>query len=147
MPSVSIDCTMWLMSPRSIEDWGWTMTHIDLNRQEEAIKRFFLTLKMDPEGSVVELDGQVVAHLLPADARENGSAEDDGPWTDAKNARRCDLIDKDIDGRLTPAEARELQSLQKQMLRHVDRVAPLPLDDARRLHQELLMKAQAALKR
>jgi hypothetical protein len=122
------------------------VNHIDLNRQEEAIKRFFLSLPVDPEGAVVELDGHIVAHLFAAEEAAEGN-EDPGSWTDAKNSRRCDLIDKEIDSRLTPAEARELKDLQRQMLRHVDRVAPLPMEDARRLHQELLMKAQAAQKR
>src|SRR5437879_4685693 len=116
------------------------VNHINLNRQEEAIKRFFLSLPVDPEGAVVELDGHVVAHVFAAEAAADGNGENLGPWTDAKNARRCDLIDKEIDSRLTPAEARELKDLQRQMLRHVDRVAPLPLEDARRLHQELLMR-------
>ncbi len=122
------------------------MNHVNLNRQDEAIKRFFLSLPVDSEGSIVELDGHVVAHVFAAEETADGNGEDDGPWTDAKNARRCDLIDKEIDSRLTPAETRELQDLQRQMLRHVDRVAPLPLEDARRLHQELLMKALAAQK-
>ncbi len=123
------------------------VNHINLNRQEEAIKRFFLALPVDPEGAVVGLDGHVVAHVFIAEAVADGNGDNVGPWTDAKNARRGDLIDKEIDSRLTPAEARELKDLQRQLLHHVDRVAPLPLADARRLHQELLMKAQGADKR
>jgi len=69
-----------------------------------------------------------------------------GPWTEAKNRRRCDLIDKDIDDHLTPEEAVELETLERQMDRHLRTVAPLPLEDARRLHQELLAKAEAARK-
>jgi len=42
---------------------------------------------------------------------------------------------------LTTEEAAELRSLQAAMLRYRRRVAPLPLDEARRLHQELLTKA------
>ena len=40
---------------------------------------------------------------------------DAGPWTEAKNRRRCDLIDKEIDGRLAPEAALELESLQRQL--------------------------------
>ena len=39
-----------------------------------------------------------------------------------------------------------LEILQRQMDRHLRKVAPLPLEDARRLHQELLAKAEAARK-
>jgi hypothetical protein len=59
-------------------------------------------------------------------------------WTEAKNARRCDLIDKEVTGTLNAAEAEELAGLQREMLRHRHRVAPLPLEAARRLHKELL---------
>jgi hypothetical protein len=62
-------------------------------------------------------------------------------WTDAKNERRCALIDRKYADGLTAAEAAELAVLQEQMLRYRQRVAPLPLEHARRLHQELLAKA------
>jgi hypothetical protein len=62
--------------------------------------------------------------------------------SEAKNERRCDLIDRKFDGPpLTPAESLELAQLQEQMLRYRQRVAPLPIEDARRLHQELLAQA------
>lgn len=61
-------------------------------------------------------------------------------WSDAKNNRRCDLIDREFDGPpLTPGEIVELAELQDEMLRHRQRVAPIPIEDARRLHQELLV--------
>jgi hypothetical protein len=65
----------------------------------------------------------------------------DGEWTEARNERRCALIDKGIDGTLTREEAAELRQLQRAMLRYRRGVAPLPLEDARRLHDELLAKA------
>ena len=40
--------------------------------------------------------------------------------------------------------ARELAGLQQEMLRYRDRVAPLPIEYARKLHQELLNRAKAA---
>jgi hypothetical protein len=116
--------------------------HIDLNAQGEAVKQFFLSLPGDPEGSVVELNGQAVARVTPLKGERNGSPEATGPWTEAKNARRCVLIDREMDGLLTPEEAAELHELQQQMLRERRRLAPVPLEDLRRLHQELLMKAQ-----
>jgi hypothetical protein len=113
------------------------MHHISLDAQDESVKRFFLTLPVDPQGSLVELNGHAVACLLPVPA-ENGEA--DAEWTDAKNERRCDLIDKEIDGTLTPAEAVELHRLQQEMLRYRHKVAPLPIAAARKLHAELLGK-------
>jgi len=65
-------------------------------------------------------------------------------WTEAKNRRRCALIDREIDGTLTSDERAELEDLQDQMLRHRHRVAPLPLHHAQQLLEELERKAVAA---
>jgi hypothetical protein len=119
------------------------VTHIDLNAHGEAVKQFFLSLPIDPEGSVIELNGQAVARVTPLNGEQHDIPGAAGPWTEAKNARRCLLIDRDIDGTLTPAEAAELEVLQEPMLRERRRLAPVRLEDLRRLHQELLMKAQA----
>ncbi len=117
------------------------MNHILLDKQDEAVKRFFLSLPADAQGSVVELNGHAVACIVPPPKATNGAAE---AWTDAKNNRRCDLIDREFDGPpLTPAEVVELADLQEGMLRYRQRVAPLPIEDARRLHQELLTKVAA----
>jgi hypothetical protein len=115
--------------------------HINLDRQGEAVKQFFLALPIDPEGSVVELQGHAVARVLPLNGARTGF-EHAGPWTEAKNARRCTLVDREIEGTITSDEAAELAVLQEQMLRERRRLAPVPLDDLRRLHQELLSKAQ-----
>jgi hypothetical protein len=114
------------------------MTHVDLNGFDEAVKQFVLAVAADPAGSVLELDGRPVAWVVPpVPLAVNGDEE----WTEAKNQRRGDLIDRKYAGTLTPPEAVELARLQEQMLRHRQRVAPLPLEDARKLHQELLTKA------
>jgi hypothetical protein len=118
------------------------MKHVSLNGQDESVRQFVLTLAGEPDGSVLELDGRPVARVMPVRGGPNGEPGDE--WTDAKNDRRCELVDRRIAGTLTPAEATELADLQQQMLRHRDRVAPLPLDYARKLHQELLKRAQAA---
>ncbi|CAN5341932.1 hypothetical protein BH10PLA2_BH10PLA2_27030 [soil metagenome] len=123
------------------------MKHIDLNHHEEAIRQFFRTLPTDPEGSVVRLDGKVVAHVLPAESNEWTEIGSQEAWTAAKNSRRCQLIDKEIDSSLTAGEAHELKQLQKQMLRHVNSIAPYPVEGARHLHAELLAKAEAAFKK
>ena len=50
-------------------------------------------------------------------------------------------------GTIMPEESAELEDLQGQMLAYRRKVAPLPLEDVRRLHQELLSKAKTARKR
>ena len=122
------------------------MKRIELNSQGEAVQGFFLSLPVDADGSLIELNGQAVARVFAIGRASNGAELHPGPWTEAKNKRRCELIDKDIDDRLTPEEAIELEALERQMDRHLRTVAPLPLEDARRLHQELLAKAEAARK-
>src|SRR5262249_10026526 len=104
--------------------------------------RFFLTLPIDPGGAVLTLQGHPFLHLMPVGPDTGSAVAEDSTWTDAQNDRRCDLIDKEIEGTITPDEAQELYVLQQEMLRYRRRVAPLPLEDARRLHQELLQKAQ-----
>ena len=120
------------------------MKHINLNGQDPSVRDFILSATADPEGSVLELDGRPVARMVPASAAQNGHPGSADDWTDAKNDRRCELVDRQIDGTLTPGEAAELADLQQQMLRYRDRVAPLPLEYARKLHQELLRRAAAA---
>jgi hypothetical protein len=113
------------------------MKHVNLDAYDEAVKQFILSLPPDPGGSVLEIDGKPVAHVLPGPT----TAEVATDWDAAKDTRRCELIDREIAGTLTSGETAELRTLQAAMLRHRRRVAPLPLDEARRLHQELLAKA------
>jgi len=118
------------------------VNHIALESQSDAVKQFFLGLPADPAGSVVELGGHALACVVPLPFK-NG--EDHLEWTDAKNERRCDLIERKYRGALTAPEAMELAALQEEMLRYRQKVAPLALEDARRLHQELLLKAMLGL--
>jgi hypothetical protein len=111
------------------------MKHVDLDAYDEAVKRFILSLSPESGGTVLEVGGRPVAHVLPVPV-----AETTDDWNTAKDVRRCELIDREIAGTLTPDEAAELRTLQAVMLRHRRKVAPLPLDEARRLHQELLVK-------
>ena len=112
------------------------MNHIDLDAQDEAVKRFVLSLPRDPAGSVLEVGGKPVVRIVPIPV-----ADEVADWTPARDARRCELIDREIAATITAAEAAELRSLQAAMLRHRRAVAPLPLDEARRLHRDLLDKA------
>lgn len=117
------------------------MTYVSLDGQGDAVKQFVLGLTVDPSGSVVELNGQPVACVVPPPKAMKGGGESE--WTDGKNARRIELIKKKYADGLAPAEHVELADLQDEMLRFRQKVAPLPLEDARRLHQELLARAAA----
>jgi hypothetical protein len=64
----------------------------------------------------------------------------DANWDDVQNQRRCDLIDKEIDGTITDSEQIELLSLHARLRQHLDKVAPVPLEGARKLHAQLLEK-------
>jgi hypothetical protein len=115
------------------------VNHINLEGQDPAIQQFFVSLPVGPEGAVVELNGPALACVVPIVA-DNGHAGDE-EWTSARNERRCELIDRKYERGLTPPEEAELVALQAAMCRQVDRVAPLPLDETRELHQRLLEKA------
>ena len=58
---------------------------------------------------------------------------DKSDWSDAKNDRRCELLDKEIERMLLPAEACELEELQRQMFAYRRKLAPLPLREAQRI--------------
>jgi hypothetical protein len=62
-------------------------------------------------------------------------------WTDEKNKRRCELVDKEIDGLLSPDEQIELEELQAEMLAYRRKVAPLPLHELREIHRQLSRSA------
>ena len=64
-------------------------------------------------------------------------------WSDALNQRRFALIDKEIQGALTPAESIELAGLTRIMRDHVDSETNLPMKGARALHQKLLQSEAA----
>ena len=66
-------------------------------------------------------------------------------WNSEKNARRFALIDQEIGGTLTPAEANELAALQQEMDDYLRRVTPLPIDALRSLHDQLLSRTQQSV--
>jgi hypothetical protein len=78
--------------------------------------------------SILELLGQV---LIETSA---GPVE----WSSELNGRRFELIDKDIQQSLTPAERIELAGLTRQMREQVESEVNLPLDGAKELHRKLL---------
>lgn len=62
-------------------------------------------------------------------------------WNDAKNARRCALIDKKHDVGLLPAEETELDRLQAELAAHQRLVAPRPLAILELLENALWQRA------
>jgi hypothetical protein len=86
--------------------------------------------------------------IVSADEYAPGSqvAPSSGPpddWTEEKNARRFALIDKEIAGQLTPAEVAELSLLEREMDLFLQRVAPLPLEAVRAIHEQLVRQSLA----
>ena len=120
------------------------MTHVNLDTQPEVVRQFVLALSASPEGVVLESEGRPVACVVPPPQSTEGTTALDGEWTEEKNRRRGELIDRKYDHGLSPAEEAELALLQDALHRILDKVALLPLDVARSLHQELLEKAMHA---
>jgi hypothetical protein len=114
------------------------MRHVNLDTVDEGLKRFILSLSTEAGGSLLEINGRPVTWVVPAVAVP---ANGDEVWTEQKNNRQYDLIERKYAGAPSPTEAVELAQLQEQMQRYRQKVAPLPLEDARRLHQEQLAKA------
>jgi len=120
------------------------MTHVNLDTQPEVVRQFVLALSVSPDGVVLESAGRPVACVVPPPTSMNGASAEAGEWTEEKNRRRCELIDRKYDHGLSPVEEAELAQMQDALHRMIDQVAPLPLDAARSLHQELLRKATRA---
>ncbi|MDO8508714.1 MAG: hypothetical protein Q7S27_03445 [Nanoarchaeota archaeon] len=58
------------------------------------------------------------------------------------NQRRCDLIDKEIDGTLEEGEKEELKGLQEFVMDFVHHIAPLPIKEAKILYEQLRQKGR-----
>jgi len=65
---------------------------------------------------------------------------DPGEWTEEKNRRRVELIDKKIAGTIDALEAVELADLQQQAEAYFDKTAPPPMEGLAELHQQLLSR-------
>jgi hypothetical protein len=92
-----------------------------------AILETFLESGMELE-SVVELLGRVAMDW------RHGRA----PWSEALNERRFALIDKEMQGSLTPSESIELAGLTRIMRDHAESQENLPIEGVRALHRKLL---------
>ncbi len=92
---------------------------------------------------VVDTDRCETFVLLPSSDFDRirpmlGYPSDNGLWTDEKNRRRVELIDRKIAGTITHAQLVELAELQREAEEHFDQVAPPPMKGVRELHQQLL---------
>jgi hypothetical protein len=103
----------------------------------EPMRQYIRVMEVPPEGRVIEAEDGQPALKVFAYPKSTPNAE----WTSGENDRRCDLIEKDLDGQLTPQEQLELELLEARLDRYVNRVAPLPLEQLRQLYQQTLEKA------
>jgi hypothetical protein len=87
--------------------------------------------------SLVLHDEASAACPLANDATEE-SVAGIADWSERDNARRCELIDKDIQETISEVERRELTALSLRFREYRRRIAPLPVAGARRLHAKLL---------
>lgn len=49
--------------------------HIDLDTQDKHVKQFVLSLDLQPEGSLLEVDGRAIARVLPVEAVQAADRE------------------------------------------------------------------------
>ena len=113
------------------------MSELTLESLAEPVQEFFRSLPVGNGETVLVTAGRAVFRIRPA-------IEPDDDWTDAHNARRFELIDREIDGTLSIDEAEELEALQSEFRCHRRRVSPLPLAETRRLLDDLEAKAGQA---
>lgn len=102
---------------------GMNAANTDYLQVWQQVKAWPLELRQD---LIVDINKSVDADLAASE------------WTEDKNSRRCELIDKDLQGTITDAERGELDRLTRSLRLHRKKVAPLPLALAQQLHQALL---------
>jgi hypothetical protein len=113
-----------------------------LETNRELTEKSLTSQRVTREPLIVHSEG------LSASGGSNGARSSKQPsslWTKEKNHRRCELVDKEIEGTLSHSEGEELEQLQAEMLAYRRRVAPLPLKDLREIHDELLQKSSEQL--
>jgi hypothetical protein len=110
----------------------------DLDYRIAAIRAMFETL-LD-SGMDAELFAETVGRILIEE--RPGSIQ----WNSQLNQRRFELIDKEIQETLAPAERVELAGLTRIMREQLESEANLPMEGAKALHRKLLeMAAQEKL--
>jgi hypothetical protein len=95
---------------------------IELNKQPEVIKQFLQSLAVDPEGVLLESNGQPLARVVPIPPSKPSKSS--SLWSSDQEDRREFLIDRELEGSLTPEETEELKVLQRQMNEYLHRLDP-----------------------
>jgi len=101
------------------------MNNVDVD--EESVVRFILSLPGNPDGTQLRVNGKALFNLFPVGASEVSPTE---TWTRELNARRCQLIEQELQGKITSAEMVELEELQFRLRRYRRLVTPLPLNES-----------------
>ncbi len=114
------------------------MPELTLESLAEPVRAFFESLPKGNGETVLVKGGRTVFRIQPA------SHDPAGEWTDAKNARRFALIDRELDGTISADEASELEAIQTEFRRFRRRTTPLPLGETRQTLEELERKAGRA---
>jgi PAS domain S-box-containing protein len=97
--------------------------------------------------SVAEERHRHAEHAIEAPAgKVTRDRRADPEWSEAKNARRCELIDRKIQNTISTREATELDELQEALRAYLDRVAPLPMEGPKKLHAELVHLEKGGVK-
>ena len=105
------------------------MNQVNWDAMTEPVQQFIRGLVIAPEGSVIVRNGEPMVRVMPVPKATNGRPTE-VEWSAAANERRCVLIDREIDGTLTPDERIELEDLQEQMLRYRSATAKLQRPNA-----------------
>ncbi|MEZ6138137.1 MAG: hypothetical protein R3C53_24905 [Pirellulaceae bacterium] len=108
----------------------------DQNDDQESLRQSmtlaFVTTLADSGASKDEL-----VQLLKSQSRRLVPVET-GPWTNERNRRRVELIDKSIESKLLPAEELELAQLTEQLRAKYDTEELVPLAGIRALREKLI---------
>lgn len=112
------------------------MTRVSWDAVPLPVRQFLETHANGSDGVAIVNNGSTIYSLVSA--RSTLAIPE---WSESLNERRMILIEREIDRIATPEELSELAGLQESLRRHVDRVAPLPMEFVRNLEAELLAKA------
>ena len=114
------------------------MPELTLESLAPPVRAFFESLPNTNGETVLIAGGRAVFCIRPAETAPAGE------WSDAKNARRFALIDRELDGTISADEASELEAIQTEFRRFRRRTTPLPLGETRQTLEELERKAGRA---
>ena len=106
---------------------------LTITLDEELASRFEERAKSER----VSVD-QLARQALTSFAAKQMASPPTEPWTNEKNTRRCQLIDRLISGDISAMEREDLERLQLELRGHLNRETPFDLEGARSVHRTLL---------